>query len=110
MIYESKETLLEHYATGDVHKFTQVDGWLLSDRKINIGGLLETDNDGDCLNAGKTAELRHSSAALAVRIFIREGTDHEDAVRLIRKMLGLVEQCPDLMSPDYFTYHKEAAD
>lgn len=97
---ESKESLLEHYATGDIHKFTQIDGWLISNTKTNIGDLMETDKDGDSLIAGKTEELRHSPSALAVRIFVHEGTERRDAVRLIRKMLNWIERDSELLSED----------
>lgn len=94
----TKESILAHYATGDVHKFKQIDGWLFGEPNANKGTLGATDEDGDCLNAGETVELRHSSAALAVRMFIHEGTCPKDAVRLVRKMLDWVERSPELLS------------
>ena len=95
----TKEQLLAHYATGDVHKFRQIDGWILGYKNANEGTLQATDNDGDCITSAETWELRHMPASLAVRIFIHEGTDHEDAVRLIKKMLGDLERDPELLNP-----------
>ena len=88
MSEEQKKELLDHYATGDVHRFLQMDGWLLPHGGDDV---MRPDEDGDWLCSGITDELRKSEKNLAVRIQIHEGTKHEDAVRLLEKMLAWLQ-------------------
>lgn len=100
----TKESLLAHYATGDIHEFRQIDGWM--DKSGGIDTEMHPDEDGDYLITSQTTELRHSHESLAVRIFIHEGTDPKDVARLIRKMLDWIERDPKLFSWE----EKEASD
>lgn len=84
----TKEELINHYAGGDIHKFTQIDGWTgdIAD------SLIKTDKDDDWICLGETYELRRSPKELAVRVFIHEGTERKDALRLLEKIYVVLRE------------------
>lgn len=88
----AKEELINHYAGGDIHKFTQIDGWTgdIAD------SLVRTDKDNDWICLSETYELRRSPKELAVRVFIHEGTKRKDALRLLEKIYAMIKQRPSL--------------
>ena len=83
---------VKHAITGDVHAFTQYDGFML---EHDGDCVMRPDKDGDCLMSGSTFDLRHSGSDLAVRVQIHKGTSHADAVRLMKKLTKWVEKSPD---------------
>lgn len=88
----TKEELINHYAGGDIHKFTQIDGWTgdIAD------SLIRTDKDNDWICLSETCELRRSPKELAVRVFIHEGTERKDALRLLEKIRAKIQQRPNM--------------
>jgi hypothetical protein len=87
---------LQHYAECDLHKFTQLDGFI----HVEPDCVMHPDEDGDQLFGGHSEELRRSGPHLAVRILIHDGTSHEDAVRAIGKLLAWFTKDPWLLK-DY---------
>jgi len=82
----------KHAITGDVHAFTQYDGFML---EHDGDCVMHPDEDGDCLMSTSTFDLRHSGSDLAVRVQIHKGTSHADAVRLMKKLTKWVEKSAD---------------
>ena len=95
-----KRELLEHYATGDVHAFAQLDAFI-DVLPQDDDCMMQSDPDEDCIFKSSTYELRHSGKDLAVRILIHEGTTHVDAVRTITKLLNWLKRDPDLINTDF---------
>ncbi len=89
-----KAERLEHYATGDVHAFTQLDAFI---DKAHNDPIYQGDEAHDVLYQTNTYELRHSGSDLAVRIQIHEGTSHKDAVRAVTKLLSWLESEPNML-------------
>ena len=85
-----KKALLEKYAEPhrDVHTFLQLDGFL----NVLTDSVMTADEDGHCLMAGITHEIRASPSSLAVRVLIHKGTTKDDVVRLLKKMLAWVKR------------------
>ena len=90
-----KKELLKHYASGDIHKFLQLDGWYVD---YESDAVVRPDEDGDWLSMTNTRELRHSPPDLAVRVLIHEGTKHEDAVRLLKKLTEWFDNDSDIVA------------
>jgi len=83
----AKGAKLRHYASRDPKEFIQIDGFYLPG---GCDSVMVTDNDGDCIQAGKTIELMNGAD---VRILIRDPrgehgteTNKADIKRLLEKI------------------------
>jgi hypothetical protein len=67
--------------------FIQIDGWA----NIEPGDpIMVPDDDGDVLMSGRTREPQ--SSGTTVRIYIADGADRDDVLRIIRKQLDWFER------------------
>ena len=82
---EQKAELVADAARKPVRDFLQVDGWFLGGPN---GGddVMQPDEDGDCLMAGGTRDLRNSDSDLAVRVQIVAGADRDVVLRVLKKL------------------------
>jgi hypothetical protein len=86
-----KAELLAEAARKPVRQYTQLDGFL--DQEPDC--LMKPDEDGDCLFAGRTHELRNTD--LPVRVQVLRGTKPEDVARLLRKFAKWIDRDPELL-------------
>ena len=82
----AKDAKLEHYATRDLTKFVQYDGFIMD---YDDDFVLVPDEEGHCIMAGETQELMTGN--YSVRVLITEGTDKEQVVALLKKILATIE-------------------
>ena len=89
-----KKEMLEHYATGELEPYVQVDGWINYPKGYSF---MFSDEDNDALTMGTTLELRHHGSAIAVRVQIHADTEKKDALRILNKLSTFVEGSYDDM-------------
>ena len=85
----TKADLLKKYGEScrKVHDFVQLDGWVVPDDDVTL-----PDEDGDCLTARRTSEVRASSRDLAVRVLVHVDADPHAAARILRKLADWYER------------------
>lgn len=80
----AKQRLLKHYAEREPKTFYQLDGFT----KVEEDYVFSPDDDGDSVLTSVTEELMTGNSVL--RVLITEGATKEEAVRLLKKILGIL--------------------
>ena len=101
----TKEQLLEHYATGDIRQYYQLDGCI---NDFGYDSITPSDEEGDCLTGTYSYELRRTD--IPVRIHVLKDTPRKDAVRILKKMVDWYEQDTKIQSSGFiaFQLHDES--
>lgn len=89
---KTKMELVDDAKTKDVQRFFQIDVW-----DVGIDGgddVMEPDDDGHCITARNTYDLRRSPPDLKVRVQISSTATKSEAIAMLEKM---VEQTRDVI-------------
>lgn len=89
-IRERKIDKMLHYAKRTLTDFVQYDAF------INLKEpdfIIMPDDDNDCILSTYTEELMNSP--VGVRLLIVPGTEKEDVLRVLKKMIGFIESGPE---------------
>ena len=92
---KTKKELLDHYSTGDIHFFTQFDGWKIEPNQSD--DVMKPDKDGFCLMAGYTEELRRSPKELEVRVFVYKGTPAKNTIKHLKRIVKWIKDDKNIL-------------